>query len=135
MQHEHEKKTVADFLTQYFALDLHISSGQDADKDVIEEVLSYVANRFGRMKYILGLALDFAIVAQLLSDIDESGKPFRRGLTEKKLFARYHRITARGNTKANTLTFEYGGSKVGIRKIEEDVCKLFARLNSVSRSQ
>ena len=46
----------------------------------------YVEHRFVRMRYILGLAIDFTLVAQQVSDIDPAAKAFRPKLTVEKLF-------------------------------------------------
>lgn len=80
------------------------------------------------MKYILGLAIDFALLAQRLSTVDEEGKALQKGLTEEELFARYQLVTERGSRQANTLTLKYGGMQQGIRKIEESVAEFFHRL-------
>jgi len=118
-----------DFLTQYFGdecADVKISESESA---IIEEVIAYVKTRFGSMKYILGLALDFTILAQNLSSHDAEAKNARPTLTEQKLFNTYTMVTKVGNKTANTLSLKYGKSrKEGIRKVEEQVVSLFHEL-------
>jgi len=125
-----EKKIIEDFLRgDFLGLDLDSETKLGADEQrVIERVEDYVAARFKGMKYILGLALDFALLAQRLATVDEEGKAPRKGLTEEYLFARYRLVTERGSRQANTLTLKYGGMQQGIRKIEESVAEFFHRL-------
>jgi hypothetical protein len=125
-----EKKIIADFLgTDFPGLDLDANPKLGADEQrIVERVEDYVAARFKGMKYILGLALDFTLLAQRLSTVDEEGKAPRKGLTEESLFARYQLVTERGTRQANTLTLKYGGMQQGIRKIEESVAEFFHRL-------
>jgi hypothetical protein len=125
-----EKKIIADFLGADFpGLDLDADAKLGADEQrIVERVEDYVAARFKSMKYILGLALDFTLLAQRLSTVDEEGKAMRKSLTEEGLFARYQLVTERGSRQANTLTLKYGGMQQGIRKIEESVTEFFHRL-------
>lgn len=125
-----EKKIIADFLRADFpGLDLDSDTKLVADeRRTIERVEDYVATRFKGMKYILGLALDFTLLAQRLSTVDEESKALRKGLTEEGLFTRYQLVTERGSRQANTLTLKYGGMQQGIRKIEESVAEFFHRL-------
>jgi hypothetical protein len=85
------------------------------------------------MRYPLGLALDFTLLAQQLALHDPSGKAFRNNLTKGKLFERYQLVTERAGRGANTLTLKYQDGRiaqqVGIRKLEESVVDLFIRLN------
>lgn len=125
-----EKKIIADFLGVDFpGLDLDSDAKLGTDEQrIVERVEDYVATRFKGMKYILGLALDFTLLAQRLSTVDEEGKAARKGLSEEELFARYQLVTERGSRQANTLTLKYGGMQQGIRKIEESVAEFFHRL-------
>jgi hypothetical protein len=125
-----EKKIIAEFLGADFpGLDLDSITKLSADEQrIIERVEDYVATRFKSMKYILGLALDFALLAQRLSAVDEEGKALRKDLTEEGLFARYQLVTERGSRQANTLTLKVGRMQQGIRKIEESVAEFFHRL-------
>lgn len=125
-----ERTLALDFLRPYFPdqapdADVAVSADEEA---VIGEIMAYVDERFGRMKYILGLALDFTLLAQRLSLVDPEAKRFRPGLTAEALFVRYPRITERGQTTANTLTVIFEGREEGIRRIEEQVRRLFYQL-------
>ncbi len=100
---------------------------------IIKEILRVVAantSGTGRVKkYVLGLALDFTLLAQRLSAKDPELKKARPKLTEKELFSRYTLVTERGDTVANTLTLTFQGKEEGIRKLEERVVSLFHNLN------
>lgn len=123
-----ERNLIDHFLSEHFR-DLRPAGGLGSEEQtIIEWIISYVDTRFGRMKYILGLALDFAIVAQRLSLIDSDAKGFRPQLTEEDIFEKYTLITERGSRKANTLTLEYAGVQEGIRRVEESVANLFHAL-------
>lgn len=81
------------------------------------------------MKYILGTALDFALLAQHLSKYDDALKLYNPDLSLNEIFSRYQVSTGIGEKKANTLTLSYKGQKEGIRRIEESVVELFHSLN------
>lgn len=104
----------------------------DAEQQRIQFVLDYVGRSFKRAKYVLGLALDFTLLAQRLSLVDTDAKSARKRLTEATLFRRYRRIKERGDTQANTLTLKFGDVTEGIRKIEESVSALFNELKRSS---
>jgi hypothetical protein len=125
-----EQKIIADFLGADFpGLDLDSEARLGAEElRIVERAEGYVAARFKGMKYILGLAIDFTLLAQRLSTVDEEGKALRKDLTEEELFARYRLVTERGSRQANTLTLKFGGMQQGIRKIEESVAEFFHRL-------
>lgn len=126
-----ETRTIAEFLARQFpdftSFDQDIEIEED-EAAVIDSILSYVDSRFARMKYILGLALDFTILAQRLSQVDEDAKEKRMDLGEDQLFERYELVTTRAGVKANTLTLKFGDAQEGIRRIEESVVDLFHQL-------
>jgi hypothetical protein len=124
-----ESIVVDEFLQHYFGDSFTPMGLSEAEEVINRQVLEYVGDRFGRKKYILGLALDFTLLAQQLSRIDAAAKRFRPGLTVEQLFDRYTRIEQRGATQANTLTLQYGSATLGIRSIEEAVVEFFHRLN------
>ena len=119
---------VTEFLNECF---LNVPDGDFApgEAKVVEKVMGYVTQRFSRMKYILGLGIDFVVLAQRLSEWDDSAKAFRQDLDDESLFEHYSLITSRGGRKANTLSFEFNGNQAGIRKTEERVVQLFHALN------
>ncbi|MDP2139796.1 MAG: hypothetical protein Q8L20_03190 [Gammaproteobacteria bacterium] len=100
---------------------------------LVNSILHYVDTHIRQQsrprRYVLGLALDFTLLAQRLSNIDVLAKKARLNLSEKDIFDRYDLITSRGSTTANTLTLSFNGSQEGIRKIEENVVDLFHNLN------
>tara|TARA_R110002110_G_scaffold415835_1_gene657236 strand:+ start:66743 stop:67861 length:1119 start_codon:yes stop_codon:yes gene_type:complete len=98
---------------------------------VVEECKNYVEGRFSGMRYILGLALDFTILAQKLSGADHEMKEFTPDLETGDIFSRYTLVEARGSRKSNTLTLAFNGELYGIRKFEENVANLF---HSMDRS-
>lgn len=113
-----------------------IDSSQEpepGEREVIQKILdcvdSHITQKKRPKRYVLGLALDFTLLAQLLSKEDEEAKNFRPELTEKQLFDKYKLVTNRGETASNTLTLTCNGKEVGIRKIEERVVGFFHSLN------
>lgn len=78
------------------------------------------------MKYILGTAIDFTLLAELLSTDDPKINEFNPSLEQTTLFERYTLVQNRGRRKANTLSLSYNGGKhFGIRKLEESVLEFF----------
>ncbi|WP_077924472.1 hypothetical protein [Spirosoma sp. 209] len=122
-----EQQLINSFLANYFDLNDQQEKTDvlDEEKAIINECLEYVGGRFKKMKYILGTALDFTLLAQIISKHDTSAKVFRSTLTREGIFNQYRLITERGESGANTLTVEYAGHQFGIRKIEEGVLALF----------
>lgn len=129
-----DKKLIIDFLGSYFeGATLDHDTGLDEDeRRLIKAILDYVDSHFRRRKYVLGLAIDFAALAQELSKADQAAKNKRPDLTEEKLFERYEFVEERGGTKQNTLTLKYGPKVEGIRKPEEEVEDLFHGLKRPS---
>jgi hypothetical protein len=103
-----------------------------AEEEIISTVIDSIQENLigGRPRvYTLGLALDFTLLAQRLSNVDKEAKVFRPGLNESALFDRYTLITERGAATANTLTLDFRGKREGIRKLEEALIALFNSLN------
>jgi hypothetical protein len=125
-----EIEAIQELLSPHFGNEFEPEELTNREQAIVEQILEYVGSRFSRMKYILGLALDFAIVAQRISNVDESAKEFRDRLTIEQLFTRYQVVTERGEQQANTLTLKFGQStQVGIRRIEESLVQFFHSLN------
>jgi hypothetical protein len=120
-------QNIESFLKDYFVLgDLCVGKPTDDDLTLIAEITTQVDEYFKRrVKYVLGLALDFVLLAQKLSEYDSGAKVGRPSLTEKELFRRYKLITKRKEKTANTLTLTFRGHQEGIRKIEEAVANFF----------
>lgn len=125
-----EIEAIQELLSPHFGTAFEPDELANSEHIIIQQVLEYVGSRFTRMKYILGLALDFAIVAQRLSNVDDSAKQLREQLTIEQLFKRYQLVTERGEQQANTLTLKFAQStEVGIRRIEESLVQFFHSLN------
>lgn len=129
MPSENESTVIREFLEKHFGLGYAPAKVSPRERAVIDGVRDFVAAKFGRSRYQLGLALDMALLAQQLSLNDPEAKQFRSGLTLENLFARYTRVTARGGVDANTLTLTFSGREIGIRRLEEEVGELFIQLN------
>ena len=122
-----EDRAARAFLAEYFA---EREPGEDpsaggpsaAEEETVRALVAYVDERFDRMKYILGLALDFVFLAQRVS----GGNDFDPDLTRENLFERYERVERSRGRKLNTLTLRDGaGGEVGIRQTEERVLEFF----------
>jgi len=81
-----EEQRIGAFLAPHFPTVYQPATAAADEAAVIEAIMAYVSDRFGRMKYILGLALDFTILAQRLSQADDTAKTFRPELTEEIFF-------------------------------------------------
>lgn len=123
-----EQQTITDFLAPYFGPTSEIFPMPVTEQSIADAVLAGIARDFAGKRYILGLALDFALLAQRLSLVDQEAKAFRPALTTDALFGRYARVTEKSGRLANTLTVKYENATEGIRRIEEQVVKLFHAL-------
>ena len=127
-----EVQIIESYLENHFGKGFSPGKVSVAENKLIEEVLAFVAKKFERSRYPLGLAIDMTLLAQQLSLHDMQGKAARSTLTKEEIFARYTLVTARGDTDANTLTLTFNDGQsaheVGIRKLEEEVADLFVVL-------
>ena len=123
-----EEKAIEQFLYRYFDQSVPDSSHvfSDAEREVYNSILEYVDTRFGSMKYILGLAIDFVILAeQVLSHTAQVGRLDFAEDSDSPT-DQFTRVEEKGNRKLNTLTFRTDdGTTFGIRKLEEEVLSLF----------
>lgn len=119
------------FLDQYFS---GVAAGELApgEQALIDEVMQAVRTRFTRQKYVIGLVIDFAVVAQQLAELDPTAQPFRPDLEFTEIAEQYSIVRERNGREANTLTLQYDGHTFGIRKIEEQVLRLFNELKRPS---
>lgn len=122
---DQETATIAAFVGRWFA---GKPKGVPADAAIADAALAYVDARFSRMKYILGLAIDFTILAQQVAAADSRFQPLGAKDDQDALFRRYPLVEQRGETKSNTLTLKAGGSQFGIRQIEELVANAFHKM-------
>lgn len=131
---DQSRATVQIFLAHYFPGE-NLDAGpalEATEGGLCQDCVSYVQERFGRAKYILGLAIDFTIMAQQLSFEDKGAVGPRPDFTMQDFEEQYKRVLVRGGTPANTLTVTYGEQSVGIRSIEEGVANLFHSLDRSS---
>src|SRR5207247_1219466 len=96
-----ESQIVDKFLESSFGIGFKPGKVMAAEDQVVGDVVTFVAEKFERMRYPLGLALDFALLAQQLSLHDPQAKAFRKDLTREKLFERYKLVTERAGRGAN----------------------------------
>jgi hypothetical protein len=123
-----EKEIMREFLEPHFGLGFAPETVSAQEDQLISQVMQFVDERFSDARYVLGLALDFTLLAQQLSRHDADARVARPELTKEAILARYPPITVRGRRAANTLTLQYGPQKIGIRRIEESVVDLFMDL-------
>jgi hypothetical protein len=132
MASENEPDIIKDFLERHFGIGYMPRAITLDEEKLIEGVITFVAQKFKRSRYPMGLALDMSLLAQQLSLHDAGATSFRKDLTKEQILQRYTRVTARGDTDANTLTLTFNDGEavheVGIRKLEEEVGDLFVAL-------
>jgi hypothetical protein len=119
-----ETAAIAAFIQAHFGA-APLGALAASDEPVIAEILAYVEARFSRMKYILGLAIDFTLLAQEINRLDQAFCPLEEGSDAAAVFAKYPLVEQRGERQANTLTLSVGATAVGIRKFEERVADVF----------
>ncbi len=128
MTQAEQQEVVDDFLEPYFGAEFSPVTIKPEEEALTTSVVKFVQDKFSDAKYVLGLALDFTLLAQKISQSDPEAKPFRPAFTKDILFARYTLVTSRGARQANTLSLQFNRRKEGIRKIEEAVVDLFVGL-------
>jgi hypothetical protein len=97
-----------------------------AEQLALDGILKFVSDGFDSAKMILGLAIDFTVVAEKLSQLRADATLFRPNFSESDFQSDYVREQS---AKRNTLTFIQGKETVGIRGIENRVIDLFHGLN------
>ncbi|HEY2841961.1 MAG TPA: hypothetical protein VGJ26_22570 [Pirellulales bacterium] len=102
------------------------------EREALHAVYAFVESKFGSAKYVLGLAVDFCLLAQQISSIDKRLAGGDPNLTKAELFQRYPRMTEDAGRPLNTLTLEFGGLRFGIRQIDNLVLSLFQSLGRTS---
>jgi len=127
-----ENRVIETYLENHFGKGFSPGNVSPLEVKLTSGILAFVAKKFERSRYPLGLAIDMAILAQQLSLHDSQAKVIRPNLTKEAIFARYTLVTSRGQTDANTLTLTFNDGQaahtVGIRKLEEEVADLFVKL-------
>lgn len=95
------------------------------EADIIRSILEQVDNEFSKRKYVLGLALDFTLLAQSLDSESSLLSSFRYEYTMDDIATNFELVKSRGGSKANTFSVIYNGKQFGIRKFEEGIADFF----------
>jgi hypothetical protein len=123
-----EKEAIKAFLEPHFGIGFVPGEPSNRERQIINDVMTFVAARFAGMRYVVGMAADLTLLAQQLALHDAEGKAFRPRLTRDEIFTRYELVKKVGSREANTLTLKYGKTKVGIRKLEEALIDFFGEV-------
>jgi len=126
------EKLAEQFFGTYFSEADRKAAISNKEMEVVGYCFDYVQQRFSKMGYILGLGLDFTLLAQQVGSKSKLLEAFRPQYTETQLFKAYTLIESRGGKQANTLSLEVGDNSYGIRKLEETVLKYFVALGKNS---
>ncbi len=134
---EKEQEEISEFLSDYFperyGEDTQANIGQatasdtgadtarisDEEQDEIDSMVERVSEVFDESKGTLGLAIDFLMVAEDLSRVDDRLSGFRAEIDRSLLLSWYE------NAAKTTLTLKYDGEKYSIRSVHNDVIELF----------
>lgn len=118
---DRETRAAAGLIGTRFGVGENQASVSSDEEAVVRGIVEAVHDRFRRMKYVLGTALDFVLLAESVGE-DE----FRPGLTQEQIFETYPRVTHRGERELNTLTVaDAEGQEHGTRALEEAVMSAF----------
>ncbi len=116
-----------DFINSFLAR-FYSSRPQDITQEemnVIQSIVDDVAREFQKRKYVLGLALDFILLAQALDAESNILSSFRPSYMLQDITSDFEPVRTRGDSKANTFSVIYNGRQFGIRRFEEDVADFF----------
>jgi hypothetical protein len=125
---EIEEEEIAGFLADYFQRDPDIRSVSEQERDAILEILDYVSDTFSSKKYVLGLAIDFILVAESLGEAvnPATSRSFEPELNGPDVINRYNRLETKKGQDLNTLTFlDDDGREHGIRMVENALQTLY----------
>lgn len=127
-----EEKAIDQFLSRYFPSG-YPGNQQDVQPDadrganvsdeeskVIDRLLEEEKSEFSNSKGTLGLALDFLMVAEQLSQVDEWLSGFDPDVDSDDILDRYDQASVK-----STLTIKWGGEKYAIRPVHNQVIDLF----------
>jgi len=129
-----ENEAIVEFLAEYFPTgydpenpsltDLQEGDDEtelsDEEQAVVDELLSIVREEFQSSKGSLGLALDFLMVAEQLSQSDARVAEFEPSVSADTVLDRYEQASTK-----STLTLKRNGERYGIRSVHEKVTDLF----------
>jgi len=117
-----ENEAIEEFLFQFFPdkYEHDPSNISTEEEQTIKTLCERTAELFGTSKGTLGLALDFLMVAENLSQVDPWLSEFDPELTRDDVLDHYEQ----GATKS-TLTLKYNDERESIRTVHDDVIDLF----------
>jgi len=103
-------------LADYTDVDAETSAGEESE---IESLLEEAGRHFESSKGTLGLAIDFVILAEELSQTDEWLDGYDPSIAREDILDRYE------STAKSSLTLKRGDTKEGIRSYHNDLIDLF----------
>jgi len=123
---EAESEAISTFLAEYFPRHfddaqetLDVTATTSDEEDEIEAFVNEVESEFSSSKGVLGVALDFLMVAEQISDVDDNLDGYQPRIDREQLFEWYE------NDAKTSLTLVYQGKKYSIRSVHNDVIDLF----------
>jgi len=128
---DHEDEAIEAFLTSHFpATYLEDQAGlsdyddsddeiSDAEREVIDALVSEAGTQFSSSKGTLGLAIDFVVLAEELAKHDDWVAGFDPDITVDDILDRYDSMAK------SSLTLKRGGIREGIRAFHNELIELF----------
>ena len=118
---ELEDARIEEFLRRHFRDEYQHSPEEIStdEQEVIEHLVQRVEELFSSSKGTLGLALDFLIVAEDISQVDSFPVDFNPEISVSDILAQYEQ------TAKSTLTFQVSGDTYGIRPVHNELITLF----------
>jgi hypothetical protein len=117
-----EDEAIEEWLREHFRKEYRHEPSQlsDGEVDTVREFVALASDTFSGSKGTLGLALDFVVIAEELSQDDDWLTGFERALSRNDLFDRYDRASVE-----STLTLEFEGEKYPIRPVQDELIDFF----------
>lgn len=117
-----ETDAIENFLKEYFPSDyIHDTSTiEPEEEEEIRSLVDHVAEIFDQGKGYLGLAIDFLMIAELISKKDRAIRSYNSDLELDDFLNRYEQAST-----AATLTLKYDDVSAGIRSVHEKITDLF----------
>lgn len=127
-----EREAINQFLSNYFpstCIDEKVHSKQTVvdesaisseEREVIEQLIAAEKSEFANSKGTLGLAIDFLMIAEKLSQTDEWVSSFNPDISADDILNRYDQASVK-----STLTITHDDEKYAIRPVQNAVIDLF----------
>lgn len=117
-----EDEAIEEWLREHFRKEYRHEPSQlsDGEVDTVRKFVALASDTFSGSKGTLGLALDFVVIAEELSQDDDWLTGFERALSRNDLFDRYDRASVE-----STLTLEFEGEKYPIRPVQDELIDFF----------